>query len=490
MSDTQVLLQKIAALRQQLEEVQGLGQDAASASAGISRDAAPTATRVRRLEFQVATGSRHEAFLESTIRQLSPEPPAATTALLPKQLTARARRVLEQGGRLLEKLRTLSTLLDLPPASDLPPDSLPDPLASRYQETTAMVHAALRAIQSLPNALGAQLRVCEGLEAIVAVVAERIQTLAAALNGRQRETFQVKTLTQLLSQLAAGKPVPIEAFFALAETLAAEAQQGAPLRFLYTGAEQPDRFAAQHSLTVGQVVARVVRHDPDFRSGPLDPVVAALVHDVGMLSIPTEILTHAGPLSDGRQRTLESHTRTGAEILTRAYPERGWLAVAASAHHERLDGTGYPSGHRDGQLSPLVRLLAVCDVYAAMCSPRPYRPALDTRTALADTLLMAEQGGLDRYQAEHLLQLSFYPVGSIVELAEGSIGMVVATNMGRRDLGAPARPVLAMLMDSQGSVVPPARHVDLAQCEGQSIVRTLPTAERRALLGKHYPEYV
>src|SRR5262249_44114080 len=156
----------------------------------------------------------------------------------------------------------------------------------------------------------------------------------------------------------------------------------------------------------------------------------------------------------------------------------GGVIEAVAEHHERLDGTGYPAGLRANQISSLARLLAVCDTYAAMCSPRPYRAARETRTALTDTLVLAEQRSLDRNHAERLLQLSFYPVGSAVELADGSVGVVVATHLGRRDLHIPARPVVALLTNSDGQPLPVPQHLDLAQCEGHSIVRTLTPAER------------
>ena len=124
-----------------------------------------------------------------------------------------------------------------------------------------------------------------------------------------------------------------------------------------------------------------------------------------------------------------------------------------------------------------------------MQCPAP-RPRRDTRTALADTLLLAEQGQLDRGHAEALLHLSFYPAGSAVELADGSLGVVVAAPGLRRDLGSPARPVVAVLTDDQGQPLPLPHHLDLAQCDGHSIVRTLSPAERRELLGGRFPEWV
>src|SRR5262249_32732509 len=201
-----------------------------------------------------------------------------------------------------------------------------------------------------------------------------------------------------------------------------------------------------------------------------------------------EILVVAEPLDDDCRRAIEQHVQTGAELTARLASGAAWLCEATAGHHERLDGTGYPAGLREDQLTPLTRLLAVCDVYAARAAPRPQRPALDTRTALTDTLLLAEQGKLDRYQAEKLLQLSFYPVGSAVELADGAVGVVVATHHARRELNAPSRPVLALLTDSQGRLLPGPSHTDLAECEGRSIVRSLPESERGALRGSRYPE--
>ncbi len=152
-------------------------------------------------------------------------------------------------------------------------------------------------------------------------------------------------------------------------------------------------------MTVAQVIARVSRHDPEFRGRQKEAVLAALVHDAGMLGVPAEAWVHSGPLDDAQRRAVESHCRIGAELANRLLPGESWLADAVAGHHERLDGTGYPEGLREMQVSSLIRLLAVCDVYAALCVARPHRRASQTRVALADTLLMAEQGKLDRHCA-------------------------------------------------------------------------------------------
>ncbi len=476
MSDTRELLAKIAALRQRLEQAHGRAENGGD--------------RVRLLERRLSDGAAHDTLLDASFRQLTAAP-LEETPVAPRRLTARARRLLEVGHGLLHQLRALA---DAFPESD---DTRDDPLAHRFRETVAIADTALRAVQGYPDAPSAQLRLCEGLEGTLNVVGERVSELRAAVERRRREAGWVDTLADLLRALAAGQAPDVAPLFALAEALLADAELGMPLRFFAPGAAPQDaaqladwqaRAVACHGVTVAQVMARLGKHDPELRGQPVEAVLAALVHDAGMAAVPTDIYTHVGPLGEAQKRVIEGHTHTGAEWVRRLLPHAAWLADAALSHHERHDGTGYPAGLRETQATPLVRMLAVCDVYAALCVARPYRAALEPRAALTDTLLLAETGVLDRACAERLLHLSFYPVGSVVELADGAIGIVVATHGGRHDLNAPSRPVLALLLDAEGAAVPGRCHLDLAACEGRSIVQAVPAVERRRLLGKHYPE--
>jgi hypothetical protein len=429
------------------------------------------------LERKVAAGARQTALLDAEL------PPLSDGAVLPAQLTSRAARLLRRGGELLGQLRALEAEPLLQPEGT-------DPLAALYRETVAMTDSVLRAVQGFPEAPSVQVRSCEGLEVILGVVADRLALLTSALDQRKRDDGRIDALAGLLTDLSERRLTEVKPFAVLAEALLADAQQGAPLRFYHASVLEPARFVAAHSLLTAQVIVRLTRHDPDWRGRPLEPALAALVHDVGMLRVPAAVLTNPGILDDAGRRAVEAHALVGADLVSKLTPYSAWLVEATASHHERLDGTGYPSGLRELQLKPLVRLLAVCDVYAALCMPRPHRPALEARTALTDTLLAAEKGSLDRHQAERLLQLSFYPTGSVVELADGAIGVVVATHACRRDLSAPARPVVALLTDTQGHPLPLPVHVDLAECEGRSILRSLQPGERRDVLGKRYPEWV
>ncbi len=411
---------------------------------------------------------------------------------LPRQLTLRARRVLERGRDLLARLRQISDAFAAP--IDEPGPAVlfdrADPLTALYRETAAMTDTALRMVPLFPQTATAQLYLCEGLEAILTVIAGRLKTLIAGVETRRAENGRIAVLVHLLTELEAGRPVDAAPLMDLAEEIVADAQDGGPLLFREGDLARPAHFAACHGLTTARVIARVARDDPDWDGRLIEPVLAALVHDAGMVRVPIKVLKQTDPLTTEQRRVVEAHCRTGAEMAWRLRPDAAWLARAVAEHHERLDGTGYPDGLNAAQLSPLSRLLAVCDVYVAFCAPRSHRPARETRTSLTDVLLLAESGVLDRDYAERLLNLSFYPVGSAVEMADGSLALVAAApSASADDLNAPARPVVAVLTDPHGESLPGPRHFDLTRREDQSIVRTLPAGERRELLAARFPEW-
>jgi HD domain len=485
MTETRALLGKIATLRQRLDHAQKLAADATSAAAILLDDLPSTSLTV--LQRQADAGAEHDAALDGVVRAVvPPESPA-----LPNQLTTRARRVLERGRDLLARLRDMADAFASPldPADAAPLFGRADPLTVLYRETAAMTDTSLRLVPMFPQIPSAQMHLCEGLEATLTVIADRLKLLTAGVETRRAEDNRIERLAALFIDLDAGRPVEVQPILMLAEEIVADARDGGPLLFREGDPARPAHFAACHGLTTARVVARVVRDDPEWRGRLVDAVLAALVHDAGMARVPAVILAKIDPLTPEQSRVVEAHCRVGAEMAARLRPDAAWLAQAVAEHHERLDGTGYPAGLRGAQLTSLSRLLAVCDVYAAACTARPHRKAKETRTALTDVLLMAGNGSLDRDHAERLLELSFYPVGSAVEMADGSLGLVTAAPMGRRDMNGPARPVVAILTDAHGESLPAPRHIDLARRGDYGIVRTLPAPERRELLGARFPEW-
>jgi HD-GYP domain-containing protein (c-di-GMP phosphodiesterase class II) len=472
MSETRELLAKISALRQRLEQAQGLVDEARSAAAAL---AAGDGAVVPSFPQAVQSAGDHDLAMDAALRPVVGE---MVQQRPPSQFSSRARRVLERGRDLLGQLRAV--------ADRFPADA---PLAPLYQDTVAMIDTALRTVGLLPESMATQMHLCKGLEVTLEEVATRLRTLLARCEKQENEDRQIEQLSAFLAAVSAGAVVDLGLVHSLADEVLYEAQICEPLRFLDDDPNNVPRFIASHCLTVARVLARVVRHESDLRSRPHEMILSGLLHDIGMLGMPGEMLAQPEPWSIEQKRVVEAHTIVGAQQVSALFPDAPWLADAVGSHHERLDGTGYPDGLKDNRIRPLGRLLAVCDVYAAMCCRRSHRPARATRTALADTLLLAEQGQLDRGHAECLLRLSFYPVGSVVELAHGAIGVVVATPTTREDLNSPARPVVALLTDSQGQPLARPQHLDLAEADTHSIVRPLNVEERLELLGRRFPQW-
>lgn len=117
--------------------------------------------------------------------------------------------------------------------------------------------------------------------------------------------------------------------------------------------------------------------------------IASLVHDLGKVSIPAEVLAKPGRLNEFEWQLIRQHPETGYQIL-REMHFPGPVATIVRAHHERLDGSGYPRGLRDGQIRREAGIIAVADVVEAMSSHRPYRAALGIEAALEE--ISAQRG--------------------------------------------------------------------------------------------------
>ncbi|KHC95479.1 MULTISPECIES: HD-GYP domain-containing protein, partial [unclassified Thermotoga] len=103
---------------------------------------------------------------------------------------------------------------------------------------------------------------------------------------------------------------------------------------------------------------------------------------IGKIAVPEHILNKPGKLTDEEFEEIKKHSIVGADIL-REYPELSFAVPVVLYHHERMDGSGYPFGLKDGEIPLLARILAVADVFDALTSDRPYRKAMKPEDAVA-----------------------------------------------------------------------------------------------------------
>jgi PAS domain S-box-containing protein len=147
--------------------------------------------------------------------------------------------------------------------------------------------------------------------------------------------------------------------------------------------EARDPYTAGHQAKVSKL-ARAIAQDMALSNDTIDNIrIAGIIHDIGKISVPSEILSKPGKLSDIEFSIIKNHSQSGYCILEDAelpYP----IAEIVLQHHERLDGSGYPQGLKNGQILLESQIIMVADVVEAMASHRPYRPALGIGVALEE----------------------------------------------------------------------------------------------------------
>ncbi|MCE0492225.1 HD-GYP domain-containing protein [Pantoea sp. Mb-10] len=151
--------------------------------------------------------------------------------------------------------------------------------------------------------------------------------------------------------------------------------------------------------------------------------MGGLLHDVGKAAVPLAILNKPDRLTEEEFAIMRQHPIEGAQILMEADAENDLVDIALH-HHEKVDGTGYPHGLKGESISLYARMAAVCDVYDAVTSIRPYHKAWTSAEAMHH--MLSWRGHFDSTMLQAFVQtIGIYPVGSLVRLASGRVALVV-----------------------------------------------------------------
>ena len=183
--------------------------------------------------------------------------------------------------------------------------------------------------------------------------------------------------------------------------------------------------------------------------------LAGLMHDIGKIRTPAEILTKRDTLTDAEFVIMKRHPADGAEILRRQLELPPLAAVVAFEHHLRIDGTGYPAGSERGSLNLATQMCGIADVYDAMRSQRSYQQAFPTDRIQA-VLRQNDGSRFDQHLVRRFSQLlGIYPPGNVVRLDTGALAVVLRTHA-----PDPARPAVRVVVGPDGIRL--ARPIDLA----------------------------
>ena len=186
-----------------------------------------------------------------------------------------------------------------------------------------------------------------------------------------------------------------------------------------------DDYTYMHSVAVCALMASLARqlglNEQEIREAGM----AGLLHDLGKAVMPMQILNKPGKLTDDEFRTIKNHPVEGHRILLEGKSASDIVLDVCLHHHEKIDGSGYPNKLAGDQISLYAKMGAVCDVYDAITSNRPYRKGWDP----AESIQKMSQWCTGHFD-EHVFQafvksVGIYPVGSLVKLGSGRLAVVL-----------------------------------------------------------------
>lgn len=215
-----------------------------------------------------------------------------------------------------------------------------------------------------------------------------------------------------------------------------------------------------------------------YNSGRLKELgIGALLHDLGHCSTPAGLLDKTEILSPEEVQAVRRHAGSGFDILRKQNDLSLLSAHVALQHHERWDGNGYPRRLAKKDIHEYARIVATADVFDALQSDRPYRAAYSLKQSVQ---IMRGLAGthLDPHCVEALLaNVAVYPAGSLVELSNGSLAVVMASS---RD--CPARPVVKVIYDAGRKATRNKHAVDLRNYSTVFIRRTVSEEEMQKMV--------
>lgn len=186
-----------------------------------------------------------------------------------------------------------------------------------------------------------------------------------------------------------------------------------------------DDYTYMHSVAVCALMVSLSHQLGLTVEQTRDAGLAGLLHDVGKMAIPMEVLNKKGGLSDAEFALIKTHAVEGHRMLHTGSEQNPVVLDVCLHHHEKMDGSGYPYGLKGDDISLFAKMGAVCDVYDAITSNRPYKTGWDPSEALQKMADWAKGHFDPRVFQAFVRTLGIYPVGSLVRLSSGRLGVVV-----------------------------------------------------------------
>lgn len=242
---------------------------------------------------------------------------------------------------------------------------------------------------------------------------------AARICAKSREA-----VVSMFQEARMGKAIEAEQAQLLVEEISGSVMRNPGALISLARLKTADDYTYMHSVAVCALMVALAKELGLDGQQIRDAGMAGLLHDLGKALMPPEVLNKPGKLTDAEFAIMKTHPEEGHKLLLAGHGIGEVAKDVCLHHHEKVDGSGYPKGLKAGEISLFARMGAVCDVYDAITSNRPYKNGWDPAESIKR---MAEWSGhfdTTVFQA-FVKSLGIYPIGSFVRLQSGRLGVVV-----------------------------------------------------------------
>lgn len=284
----------------------------------------------------------------------------------------------------------------------------------------------------------------------------KIDTGREMASARIRFEDAQKTAKSIMSGLRLGRTLDLNNARHVVKGCVESVLRNENALMLLTKIKNQDEYTAEHCINVSILAAAFGKH-LGLLQGEIETLaLCGLLHDVGKTQIPDEILNKPGALTPEEFEVMRHHTTYGRSILMSTSHSLNTAVDVAFSHHERMDGSGYPRGLAAHQIPYFAKIIGLVDTYDAITSNRVYDKGRASMQALE--IIHKHRGTqFDAELAAEFIQLiGIYPPGSIVEMVNGEVGIVIESHREKK-----LKPRVLLVRESDKTEMTPYRTVDL-----------------------------
>lgn len=274
-----------------------------------------------------------------------------------------------------------------------------------------------------------------------------------------------EAVVSMFNEARMGKAINAEAAKSLVDDIVMSVNRNESALISLVRLKGRDEYTYLHSVAVCALMVALARELELSGQQIRQAGLGGLLHDIGKKVIPLEVLNKPGALNEREFDIVRQHPRAGYEILQRSPGVDEVALDICLHHHEKMDGTGYPEGLKGEQISLFARMGAVCDVYDAVTSNRPYKSGWEPGVSLQRMARWSGNHFDDAVFKAFVKSVGIYPIGSMVMLKSGKLAVVIDQTP-----SSLLEPIIKVFFSTKSKTRIPVEVVDLSKQTAKEMI--------------------